>query len=73
MKLGSGSWGEERHTTSHSSRALPRLADHAGRAHPGGDGADRGILLLNGIDNPGDKLVFFMSINNAKFRRPVVR
>jgi len=31
-----------------------------------------GILLLNGIDNPGDKLVFFMSINNAKFRRPVV-
>jgi UDP-3-O-[3-hydroxymyristoyl] N-acetylglucosamine deacetylase/3-hydroxyacyl-[acyl-carrier-protein] dehydratase len=31
-----------------------------------------GILLLNGVENPGDKLVFFMSINNAKFRRPVV-
>jgi UDP-3-O-[3-hydroxymyristoyl] N-acetylglucosamine deacetylase / 3-hydroxyacyl-[acyl-carrier-protein] dehydratase len=31
-----------------------------------------GVLLLNGIENPGDKLVFFMSINNAKFRRPVV-
>ncbi|HSQ75176.1 MAG TPA: bifunctional UDP-3-O-[3-hydroxymyristoyl] N-acetylglucosamine deacetylase/3-hydroxyacyl-ACP dehydratase, partial [Bacteroidota bacterium] len=27
-----------------------------------------GILLLNGVENPGDKLVFFMSINNAKFR-----
>ena len=31
-----------------------------------------GVLLLNGVENPGDKLVFFMSINNAKFRRPVV-
>lgn len=31
-----------------------------------------GIMLLNGVENPGDKLVFFMSINNAKFRRPVV-
>lgn len=31
-----------------------------------------GILLLNGVENPGDKIVFFMSINNAKFRRPVV-
>jgi UDP-3-O-[3-hydroxymyristoyl] N-acetylglucosamine deacetylase/3-hydroxyacyl-[acyl-carrier-protein] dehydratase len=30
-----------------------------------------GILLLNGVENPGDKLVFFMSINNVKFRRPV--
>jgi UDP-3-O-[3-hydroxymyristoyl] N-acetylglucosamine deacetylase/3-hydroxyacyl-[acyl-carrier-protein] dehydratase len=30
-----------------------------------------GILLLNGIENPDEKLVFFMSINNAKFRRPV--
>ena len=30
-----------------------------------------GILLLNGIDNPGDKLVYFMAINNAKFRRTV--
>jgi len=31
-----------------------------------------GILLLNGVENPGDVLVFFLSINNAKFRRPVV-
>jgi UDP-3-O-[3-hydroxymyristoyl] N-acetylglucosamine deacetylase/3-hydroxyacyl-[acyl-carrier-protein] dehydratase len=31
-----------------------------------------GILLLNGVENPGDKLVYFMSINNAKFRKPVV-
>ncbi len=31
-----------------------------------------GILLLNGIDNPGNKLVYFMGINNAKFRKPVL-
>jgi UDP-3-O-[3-hydroxymyristoyl] N-acetylglucosamine deacetylase / 3-hydroxyacyl-[acyl-carrier-protein] dehydratase len=31
-----------------------------------------GILLLNGVENPGDKLVFFMAINNAKFRKPVM-
>ncbi len=31
-----------------------------------------GILLLNGVENPGDKLVYFMAINNAKFRKPVV-
>jgi UDP-3-O-[3-hydroxymyristoyl] N-acetylglucosamine deacetylase/3-hydroxyacyl-[acyl-carrier-protein] dehydratase len=31
-----------------------------------------GILLLNGIENPGETLVFFMSIDNAKFRRPVI-
>jgi UDP-3-O-[3-hydroxymyristoyl] N-acetylglucosamine deacetylase/3-hydroxyacyl-[acyl-carrier-protein] dehydratase len=30
-----------------------------------------GILLLNGIENPEGKLVFFMAINNAKFRRTV--
>lgn len=30
-----------------------------------------GILLLNGIENPEGKLVYFMSIDNAKFRRPV--
>lgn len=31
-----------------------------------------GILLLNGIENPGDKLVYFVAINNAKFRKPVL-
>lgn len=31
-----------------------------------------GILMLNGLENPGNKLVYFMSINNVKFRRPVV-
>jgi UDP-3-O-[3-hydroxymyristoyl] N-acetylglucosamine deacetylase/3-hydroxyacyl-[acyl-carrier-protein] dehydratase len=31
-----------------------------------------GILLLNGIGNPDEKLVYFMGINNAKFRKPVV-
>ena len=31
-----------------------------------------GILLLNGMDNPDGKLVFFMSMNNVKFRKTVV-
>ena len=31
-----------------------------------------GILLLNGVENPGDKLVYFMSLNNVKFRKPVL-
>ena len=31
-----------------------------------------GVLLLNGLENPGDKLVLFMSMNNVKFRKPVV-
>lgn len=30
-----------------------------------------GILLLNGVDNPDGKLVYFTGINNAKFRKPV--
>ena len=30
-----------------------------------------GILLLNAIDNPQSKVVYFMSIDNAKFRKPV--
>lgn len=31
-----------------------------------------GILLLNGLENPGGKLAMFTSINNAKFRKPVL-
>ena len=31
-----------------------------------------GILLLNGLDNPEGKLALFTTINNAKFRKPVV-
>lgn len=31
-----------------------------------------GVLLLNGLENPGDKLVYFMALNNVKFRKPVV-
>jgi UDP-3-O-[3-hydroxymyristoyl] N-acetylglucosamine deacetylase/3-hydroxyacyl-[acyl-carrier-protein] dehydratase len=31
-----------------------------------------GVLMLNGTENPGNKLVFFMAINNVKFRKPVV-
>ncbi len=30
-----------------------------------------GILLLNEIPNPQDKVVYFMSIDNVKFRKPV--
>jgi UDP-3-O-[3-hydroxymyristoyl] N-acetylglucosamine deacetylase/3-hydroxyacyl-[acyl-carrier-protein] dehydratase len=30
-----------------------------------------GVLLLNGSENPGNKLVYFMSINNVKFRKTV--
>ncbi len=31
-----------------------------------------GILLLNGMENADGKLVYFMSLNNVKFRKPVV-
>ena len=31
-----------------------------------------GILLLNSVTNAADKLVYFMQINNAKFRKTVV-
>ncbi|MGA2622318.1 MAG: bifunctional UDP-3-O-[3-hydroxymyristoyl] N-acetylglucosamine deacetylase/3-hydroxyacyl-ACP dehydratase [Bacteroidota bacterium] len=31
-----------------------------------------GVLLLNGVENPDGKLAMFTSINNAKFRKPVV-
>lgn len=31
-----------------------------------------GILLLNGVENPDGKLVYFMSISSAKFRKPVL-
>ena len=30
-----------------------------------------GVLLLNTVERPKDKLVYFMGINNAKFRKPV--
>ncbi len=31
-----------------------------------------GVLLLNTVDDPESKLVYFMGIDNAKFRRPVL-
>lgn len=31
-----------------------------------------GVLLLNGLDNPGSKLAFFLGINSAKFRKTVL-
>jgi len=30
-----------------------------------------GLLLLNSVDNPSDKLMYFIGIDGAKFRRPV--
>lgn len=30
-----------------------------------------GLLLLNSVDDPNDKLMYFMGIDRAKFRRPV--
>lgn len=30
-----------------------------------------GLLLLHSVDDPTDKLMYFMGIDNAKFRRPV--
>lgn len=30
-----------------------------------------GIMLLNNIENPEEKLVYFMSLDNVKFRKPV--
>ncbi len=31
-----------------------------------------GVLLLHAVDDPDSKLVYFMAIDNAKFRRPVL-
>ena len=31
-----------------------------------------GMLMLNSVDDPGNKLMYFMGIDGAKFRRPVV-
>jgi len=31
-----------------------------------------GVLMLNTVSNPEDKLVYFMSIDKAKFRKPVI-
>jgi UDP-3-O-[3-hydroxymyristoyl] N-acetylglucosamine deacetylase/3-hydroxyacyl-[acyl-carrier-protein] dehydratase len=31
-----------------------------------------GVLLLNTVEDPDTKLVYFMGIDNAKFRRPVL-
>jgi 3-hydroxymyristoyl/3-hydroxydecanoyl-(acyl carrier protein) dehydratase len=35
-------------------------------------GQASGILVLNSLPNPGNNLVYFMSFNNVKFRKPVV-
>ena len=35
-------------------------------------GQTGGVFLLNSVSNPEEKLVYFMQINNVKFRKPVV-
>ena len=30
-----------------------------------------GLLLLNSVEDPNDKLMYFMGIDGARFRRPV--
>jgi len=30
-----------------------------------------GVLLMGTVDDPGSKVVYFMSMDNVKFRRPV--
>ena len=31
-----------------------------------------GVLLMKSVDNPQDKVVYFMTIDNVKFRKPVL-
>ena len=31
-----------------------------------------GVLLLGAVEDPGSKVVYFMSLDNVKFRKPVV-
>jgi UDP-3-O-[3-hydroxymyristoyl] N-acetylglucosamine deacetylase/3-hydroxyacyl-[acyl-carrier-protein] dehydratase len=31
-----------------------------------------GMLLMDELDEPGDKVVYFMTLDNIKFRRPVI-
>ena len=31
-----------------------------------------GVLLLNTVDDPDSKLVYFTTLNNIKFRQPVI-
>lgn len=31
-----------------------------------------GLLLMDSVENPEDKVVYFMSLDNVKFRRPVI-
>ncbi|MEJ2194026.1 MAG: bifunctional UDP-3-O-[3-hydroxymyristoyl] N-acetylglucosamine deacetylase/3-hydroxyacyl-ACP dehydratase [Ignavibacteriaceae bacterium] len=35
-------------------------------------GQTGGVFLLNSVSNPEEKLVYFMQINNVKFRKPVL-
>jgi 3-hydroxymyristoyl/3-hydroxydecanoyl-(acyl carrier protein) dehydratase len=30
-----------------------------------------GLLLMDAVENPGEKVVYVMSLDNVKFRRPV--
>jgi len=52
------------------SRAISELSDYAGRFDRGGHGAGRRILAFH--SGTKGNTVYFMSIEKAKFRRPVV-
>ena len=53
--------------------ALSGTSDHARRAHHRGDGAGRRHAAHGQAStDPAKKVVYFMSLDNVKFRRPVV-
>ena len=66
-----------RHQERHDQRAvlpgtLSRASDHAGRADRRGDGAGgRHAADGRGRAIPDSKVVYFMSLDNVKFRQPV--
>ena len=31
-----------------------------------------GVLLMSGLENPEDKVIYFLSVDGVKFRRPVI-
>ena len=65
------------HQERHDQRAVlpgpfPGPPDHARRAHHRGDGAGRRDAAAGTIEDPDQKVVYFMSLDNVKFRRPVL-
>ena len=46
-------------------------SDHARGSDSGSDGAMR-MLLMDHVEEPDEKVVYFMTMDNVKFRKPVV-